>query len=221
MRFFSTLLFVLINSSGFAQVFSFNSSDGVVKNHHRILMDNEFIIETVFNADDGNFILTRGGYYNKSKSDDLDIIFEFNSNYKIDSLKKLTFSGLDKLKKESSLDQDLDGKWLMAGRVGPDAKEKRRDLTRSRKTLKFLIDGYFQWTAYNTETYQFFGSGGGSYSTSKGEYNESIDYFSRDKTRVGINLSFTYEKKADDWYHSGFSSKGSPLNEIWTLRKRK
>ena len=68
MRFFSTFLLVLISSSVFAQVFSFNSPNGVVKNHHRILMDNEFIIETVFNADDGNFILTRGGYYNKSKS---------------------------------------------------------------------------------------------------------------------------------------------------------
>ena len=92
MRFFSTLLFVLVTSSGFAQVFSFNSSNGVAKNHHRILMDGEFFIETIFNLDDGNFVLTRGGYYNKSKSDDLEIIFEFNSNYKIDSLKKLTFS---------------------------------------------------------------------------------------------------------------------------------
>ena len=89
MRFFSTLLFVLVTSSGFAQVFSFNSSNGVAKNHHRILMDGEFFIETIFNLDDGNFVLTRGGYYNKSKSDDLEIIFEFNSNYKI------TFVGKD------------------------------------------------------------------------------------------------------------------------------
>lgn len=220
MNFLFKLLF-LISPFCFAQVFSFNSLSDDSKNHHRILIDKEFFIETVFDSDDGDFILTRGGFYTKSKNNDLDIIFEFNSNYKIDSLKKLTFSRLDELKKESELDQDLDGKWLMAGRVGIDGKEKRRDLNRSRKTLKFLIDGFFQWTAYNTENFQFFGSGGGTYLASKGQYNESIEFFSRDKTRVGMTLSFDYEKKADDWYHSGFSSKGNPLNEIWTLRKRK
>lgn len=220
MNFFSRLLF-LISPFCFAQVFSFNSFTGETKNQHRILIDKDFFIETVFDSDNGNFILTRGGFYSKSKNNDLDIIFEFNSNYKIDSLKKLTFSGLDKLKMESNLDQDLDGKWLMAGRVGANGEEKRRDINRSRKTLKFLIDGFFQWTAYNTENYQFFGSGGGTYIASKGQYNESIEFFSRDITRVGIILSFDYEKKADDWYHSGYSSKGNPLNEIWTLRERK
>ena len=220
MNFFYALL-LLISPFCFTQVFSFDSLNGETKNHHRILVDKEFFIETLFNSDDGKFILTRGGFYTKSKNNDLDIIFEFNSNYKIDSLKKLTFSGLDKLKKESNLDQDLDGKWLMAGRVGANGEEKRRELNRSRKTLKFLIDGFFQWTAYNTENYQFHGSGGGTYIASKGQYNESIEFFSRDITRVGMTLSFDYEKKADDWYHSGYSSKGNPLNEIWTLRDRK
>ena len=220
MNFFYALLF-LISPFCFTQVFSFDSITGETKNHHRILIDKEFFIETLFNSDDGKFILTRGGFYTKSKNNDLDIIFEFNSNYKIDSLKKLTFSGLDKLKKESNLDQDLDGKWLMAGRVGANGEEKRRDLNRSRKTLKFLIDGFFQWTAYNTENYQFHGSGGGTYIASEGQYNESIDFFSRDITRVGMTLSFDYERKADDWYHSGYSSKGNPLSEIWTLRNRK
>ena len=220
MNFFYALLF-LISPFCFTQVFSFDSITGETKNHHRILIDKEFFIETLFNSDDGKFILTRGGFYTKSKNNDLDIIFEFNSNYKIDSLKRLIFSSLDKLKKESNLDQDLDGKWLMAGRVGANGEEKRRDLNRSRKTLKFLIDGFFQWTAYNTENYQFHGSGGGTYIASEGQYNESIDFFSRDITRVGMTLSFDYERKADDWYHSGYSSKGNPLSEIWTLRNRK
>ena len=49
----------------------------------------------------------------------------------------------------------------MAGRVKPEG-EQRRDLTRSRKTMKFLLDGYFQWTAFDTASMAFKGAGGGN-----------------------------------------------------------
>ena len=51
----------------------------------------------------------------------------------------------------------------MAGRI-TDEGEKRRDISKPRKTMKFLKNGNFQWIAFNTETFQFFGSGGGTYS---------------------------------------------------------
>ena len=97
--------------------------------------------------------------------------------------------------------------------------EQRRNLDRPRKTMKFLINGYFQWIAFNTETFQFSGSGGGKYITKDGKYIESIEYFSRDDSKVGLNLEFDYELINKEWNHKGFSSKGDPLHEIWVVRK--
>ena len=57
----------------------------------------------------------------------------------------------------------------MVGRVR-NGNEQRRNLDRPRKTMKFLINGYFQWIAFNTETFQFSGSGGGKYITKDGKY---------------------------------------------------
>ena len=108
----------------------------------------------------------------------------------------------------------------MGGRVKPEG-EQRRDITRSRKTLKFLVDGYFQWTAYNTEGFKFFGSGGGAFTSKEGTYTEHIEYFSRDNNKVGMSLSFEFNRNGNDWYHKGKSSKGQPMHEIWTQRPAK
>ena len=105
----------------------------------------------------------------------------------------------------------------MAGRINGE-EERRRDTNRPRKTMKILLGGYFQWTAYDTERFSFYGAGGGTYRATAGTYTETIDYFSRDNNKVGISLGFEYEKKGVDWYHKGFSSRGDPLHEIWTFR---
>jgi hypothetical protein len=84
--------------------------------------------------------------------------------------------------------------------------------------MKILVDGYFQWIAFNTKSFSFQGTGGGGYTTVDGTYTETIDYFSRDNSKVGISLGFEYAKKGMDWHHKGFSSKGDPLHEIWTYR---
>ena len=105
----------------------------------------------------------------------------------------------------------------MAGRM-TDQGERRRDSSRPRKTMKFLLDGYFQWIAFNTETFQFFGTGGGYYTAEIGKYIEHIEYFSRDNSRVGAILPFNYSLKESDWHHQGFSSKGDPIHEIWSTR---
>lgn len=84
--------------------------------------------------------------------------------------------------------------------------------------MKILVDGYFQWIAFNTNTFSFMGTGGGSYTAENGTYKEKIDYFSRDNKKVGISLSFSYSKNGQDWHHKGFSSKGDPIHEIWAFR---
>lgn len=200
-----------------AQVFEFQTSEKGQSLTHRILMDEEYIIETIYQENPPLFILTRGGFYQK-EAGQISAKLEFNSLYAKDSMKTFQWDPTAWKAKEA-IAQILDGKWLMAGRVKPEG-EQRRDITRSRKTMKFLRDGCFQWTAFNTQTFQFFGSGGGSYTADKGNYVEQIGYFSRDNSRVGARLSFEYDRKANDWYHKGLSSKGKPLHEIWTERPK-
>ena len=209
------LLLLLLFQNVFGQVYEWKNNEFGFT--HKIQMDSNYIIETVYKNNPTQFISTRGGFY-ESNNDVLNIKFEFNSNYSNDSIVEIEYIIPAKAKNVSNSKLELDGKWLMAGRVNPDGKEMRRDTSRSRKTLKFLVDGFFQWTAFNTETFQFYGCGGGKYSASEGEYKESIVYFSRDNSRSGKTLKFNYKKNENDWYHNGFSSKGKPLHEIWTLR---
>ncbi len=94
----------------------------------------------------------------------------------------------------------------------------KRDTSGPRKTMKILSGTRFQWIAYNTATKEFMGTGGGTYTTIDGKYTENIGFFSRDDSRVGASLEFNYELKDGDWHHSGFSSKGNPIYEVWSKR---
>lgn len=200
----------------FGQVFSFTTQENGQDIQHRILMDEEYYLETQFTTKPNQFIKTIGGFYQK-KGNDLMVALEFNSNFSKDSIKHIVINDQDRWKKISKTTLPLQGKWLMAGRVNGD-QERRRDTNRPRKTMKILVEGFFQWIAYNTESFSFHGTGGGSYSATDGTYTETIDYFSRDNNKVGISLEFEYAKKGMDWHHQGFSSKGDPLHEIWTYR---
>ena len=195
-----------------AQVFEFQQEGNV----HRIFKDDVYLLETVFNQTDGAFVLTRGGFYSANEKG-IEVGFEFNSNYAQDSLKSMAYTTPNKWNAVSASNEQLEGKWLMAGRVKPEG-EQRRDLTRSRKTMKFLLDGHFQWTAFDTASMAFKGCGGGTYTAIDGNYVESLQYFSRDNSKVGKVLPFEYRLNEDDWYHKGNNSKGAPMHEIWHKR---
>ena len=49
-------------------------------------------------------------------------------------------------------------------------REKKERFRSFKKTMKILIDGFFQWIAFDTSNFRFFGSGGGRYNT---EYENS------------------------------------------------
>lgn len=196
---------------------------------HRIMLDTDYIVLTEFQTSPAKFIKTLGGFYSV-KDDVLHIQLEFNSNYEVDSLKTLTipftyekgnliltFDSKKEFKASKQISQELDGKWLMAGRVADNA-EQRRDTTAPRKTMKFLNNGYFQWIAFQTETMAFSGTGGGAFTSKDGVYTENIEFFSRDASRVGAALDFKYDLKSTDWHHIGKSSIGDPLHEIWAKR---
>lgn len=112
----------------------------------------------------------------------------------------------------------LAGAWLISGRMR-DGELRERPTDRPRKTMKILSGTRFQWIAYNTETKQFMGTGGGTYTTEDGKYTENIEFFSRDDNRVGASLEFDYELKDWKWHHSGNNSRGEPMYEVWSVRK--
>ena len=115
---------------------------------------------------------------------------------------------------------ELAGAWLISGRMR-DGEIQERDTNRPRKTMKILSGSRFQWIAYNTETKEFKGTGGGTYTTIEGKYTENIEFFSRDDARVGASLEFSFEIKDGQWHHSGKSSKGSDIYEVWSQREIK
>ncbi len=116
--------------------------------------------------------------------------------------------------KLSERDDDLNGNWVITGRMRDG--EVRRSTPGARRTIKILGGGRFQWVAFNSETKEFSGTGGGTYSAENGKYTENIEFFSRDDSRVGAKLEFDYEVKDGEWHHSGKSSKGDPIYEIWS-----
>ena len=201
----------------------------VENTRHELKIENGYLIHTVYESSPAKFIKTLGGFYT-TDNDELIVKLEFNSDYEQDGLRELSIPFSvenDKmtLKTDPQLvfqpletsEQDLDGAWLFATR-GPDEGQERRGEENPRKTLKFLQDNRFQWIAYQTETFKFSGTGGGSFTSKDGVYTENIDFFSRDNARVGATLQFEYELKNDDWHHKGTNSKGEPMYEIWSKR---
>lgn len=88
-----------------------------------------------------------------------------------------------------------------------------------RKTFKIMTGTRFQWIALNLDSGEFFGSGGGTYTFENGAYTEKIEFFSRDNSRVGAALSFKGKVTGKDWDHSGLSSKGAPIHEVWSRQE--
>ncbi|MFN9683111.1 MAG: hypothetical protein ACK56V_16080 [Bacteroidota bacterium] len=198
----------------------------------RLLIKDSYFILTIFNSAPASFNYTIGGNLTTVGKNFM-VNLEFNSAIAKDSLKTLkgTFQmkgnrcfviidngkklDLEKVTKE---DQNFEGAFLMAGRV-TDQGESRRRIDVPRITMKMLLDGHFQWIAFNKETFEFSGTGGGKYIADKtGAYIEQIEFFSRNSGRVGAKLPFKYNIKGNDWFHQGNSSNGEPMHEIWTKR---
>ena len=196
-----------------SSVFELDKTDETIE---RLIIDSEYLVVTEFNKTSGAFVKTYGGYY-EIEGDSYQVSLEFNSDFEKDSIQSIELTKDNNWRNISKPKSMLQGKWVMSGRYN-NGEFRTRDTNLPRKTMKVLIDGFFQWIAFNTETFRFSGSGGGEYEAVDGKYIEKIQYFSRDDSRVGAELDFNYEVKEGDWYHSGLSSKGNPINEVWTLR---
>ena len=211
------------------RVYLFESKTNGKILQHELKINANYLTYSVYESDPPHFLKTLGGFY-EIKNDSLEVQLEFNSDSSSEKVGSWSVpysvqGDLLTLRADTDLvfspapamPQYLDGQWLFATR-GPDEGQGRRGDPSPRKTLKFLMDGHFQWIAYNTDTMEFFGTGGGSYSAKDGIYTENIKYFSRDDARVGASLKFEYRIDGSDWHHTGENSKGEPLYEIWSKR---
>lgn len=135
-----------------------------------------------------------------------------DNSFTIENQAKTTWKRIDTGK------EGLSGNWRISARAGQDGQMTEMKRT-ARKTLKICSATRFQWFAINPETKEFFGTGGGTYTLKDGKYTETLEFFSRDNSRVGASLSFDAKVEGDKWQHSGKSSKGDPVNEIWGKEK--
>jgi len=192
-----------------------------------VMMMDDYFVFTKYDLEDRKFIQTWGGPYSLAGDKmTVKVEFDYMNKERVGKTAGLQI-GLDEkrgLMIRGDLQQDmreidngtgpLAGNWRITGRKrGETISEMPR---RARKTLKMLTGSRFQWMAINTETGDFSGTGGGTYTFEQGKYTEHIEFFSRDSSRVGASLSFDGKIVDGKWHHSGLSSRGDPIYEIWS-----
>ncbi|WP_434035762.1 membrane or secreted protein [Formosa sp. 4Alg 33] len=206
----------------------YSTSEHLKVKHVMVYTDGYYVL-TAFNANTGEFVSTTGGSW-EIEGDNMTEHIEFDSSNSdrvgttISYSVSITDSKLKHIESNTTFTQidngtpgALQGAWLMSGRV-KDGTVQSRDTTGPRKTMKILSGTRFQWIAFNIETKEFKGTGGGTYTTNNGKYTENIAFFSKDNSKVGLSLSFNFELIDGNWHHSGKSSKGDPIHEVWSIR---
>ena len=136
-------------------------------NEVRIYSDN-FFSSTKYDKDNKKFLSTYGGTYLLDEEGYYEVI-EFNSNDSSlvgdtiyisrisinlnndNGLMQLDGEKYEKFKNYNSI---LSGSWLMSG-IERGGEIRMRDVNRSRKTMKILAGGRFQWIAYDINKKDF------------------------------------------------------------------
>lgn len=192
-----------------------------------LILSDGYFMHSTFDIANKKFIQSRGGVYQFSGKE-LATAIEFNTldknqigekiDYAFALNKQLLNTDLSGKKANWTMidkgDGSMAGTWRISGRM----QEGKVVFSppRARKTLKILTGTRFQWAAINAETKEFFGTGGGSYTFKDGKYTENIEFFSRDSSRVNVSLTFDGKIEEGHWHHSGMSSRGAPIYEIWS-----
>jgi hypothetical protein len=197
----------------------------------KIYSDGYFMF--AIHASDGAFVKAGGGNY-KTNEEEYTEVLDFHTNDSAQVRKPLTYSfslKKDELtlsakgngdvvketwKKVDDASSALSGAWRFGARVNDEGVAgQRRGGDSPRQTMKILSGNYFQWAAFNHETKQTSGTGGGSYKLQDNQYTETIRFFSRDNSRPGISLAFECKLNGTDWYHKGKGTTGNPVSEVW------
>jgi hypothetical protein len=192
-----------------------------------LLFMDGYVTQTMYKIGQKEFVMSRGGTY-KLNGNTVELTLEFDTqrkdnigqtfpiNFEIDGDKLTVMHGDEKetFQRIDNGQAPLAGVWHITQRM-QDGKLTPIHQTGPRKTLKILTGTRFQWAAINPETKEFSGSGGGTYTFENGKYTENIEFFSRDSSRVGASLSFDGKLENGDWHHSGKSSRGDAIYEVW------
>lgn len=205
---------------------------GTPENETTMICSDKYFSAAIYDKTNKRFIGTYGGSYNLD-GDRYIITMEFHSlnpemvgneySGSFDLQKGILSveqeSGRTEYKRiDDGTPGKLAGAWLITGRVRDGEMSKMTP--GARRTMKILSGTRFQWIAYNVETGEFSGTGGGTYTTRNGKYTEHIEFFSRDNSRVGARLTFDFSLEDGAWRHKGLSSKGEPIDEVWTRREK-
>jgi hypothetical protein len=185
--------------------------------------EGNYFSETAYASDGGNFLSTYGGTWLLDSSNYTeDIEFHSKDSTKVGLTEThqllmdeggLSIDGNSFTAIDDAITTPLKGAWFIAGRE-QDGEMQFREPS-PRKTMKILSGTRFQWVAYDVAKKDFYGTGGGTYTSDNGQYIETIEFFSRDSTRVGASLDFGFEVQGNDWHHKGLSSKGDSIYEVW------
>jgi hypothetical protein len=116
---------------------------------------------------------------------------------------------------DDATDVPMAGAWHITERDNGQGGLVQIHQTGTRKTLKLLSKTRFQWFAIDPAVKGFYATGGGTYTAKDGKYTENIQFFSKDNNRVGSSLKFDFKLENGRWDHSGKSSDGKPVHEIW------
>lgn len=195
---------------------------------HGLWLFNDGYASQTFYKEDEYLRVSGGTYELNHKTLEIHTLFNDNDSDKVGKTEKqlLRFEGENFIDsqgriwiKQPEIDNDLVGAWRIKGRLN-DGKFTEINHTGGRMTLKMLTDGYFQWIAFDSDKKTFSGTGGGAYTFEDGIYEESIMFFSRDNSRVGATLRFNGKVKNKQWEHTGKTSVGKPLHEVWIKAKK-
>ena len=206
-------------------------SDNGISIRSVVIFSEKFQSIAMFNAESGAFIYSNGGTWQLNGNIMTEKVeFDSGDTNKVGQI--ISFEviieenhlilpefGWKFTKIDDGRPGELNGAWVMSTRL-KNGQMKSRDTDKPRKTMKILSGTRFQWIAFNSETKEFNGTGGGTYITKGGKYSEEIEFFSRDNSKSGLKLVFDYDILDDKWIHKGKTSKGNPLHEIWIKRKK-
>jgi hypothetical protein len=201
------------------------------ENEHVLIIEDGFIFHTHFSKAGKKFFSSQGGTLaTTNKEVSTKVSFSTNNKEEVGKQLKGTFSidgntldlsinrQTEKWKRLDNGSAAVAGVWRITSRM-QDGKLTPIHQTGARQTYKILSGTRFQWAAINPDTKEFFGTGGGTYTFSNGKYTETIEFFSRDSSRVGASLSFDGKLENGEWHHSGVSSKGEKIHEVWSRVK--
>ena len=234
---FSTLTVMILIM---ASAFQFPKKENMIKGayqykqgsvEHVAIFADGYFTHTIYDRQNRQFLRTRGGTFSY-KDEVLEVNYEFDTKdaeqigrsvkYKADADEKELETDLNGEKHEwirlDEGEKNLAGLWTITARQ-QNGQLNPIHQRGTRKTIKILSSTRFQWAAIDPGTKQFSGTGGGTYSFENGKYTEHIEFFSRDSSRVGQSLSFEGKLENGNWHHSGLSSKGDPIYEVWSRKK--